>query len=80
MLAPEGVEALHGTCMPHHDRGRIRAEALHAQHNREDAPYQPLTRTDSTVTALSEMVSVGALKGDAYLADVRAITGKKLMD
>ena len=32
MLAPRGVEALHGMCMPNHSRGRIRAAALRARY------------------------------------------------
>jgi hypothetical protein len=49
MLAPEGVEALHGMCMPGHSRGRIRAAALHARYSQEDAPYRPLAHADRTV-------------------------------
>ena len=46
MLAPRGVEALHGICMPNHSRGRIRAVALHARGNQEDVPYRPYPHTD----------------------------------
>ena len=47
MLAPEGVEALHGMCMPGHSQGRIRAVALHARYNQDDAPYRPWSCTDN---------------------------------
>ena len=42
MLAHSRVEALHRTCMPDHCQGRIRAAALHAWHNQEVVPCQPL--------------------------------------
>jgi hypothetical protein len=37
-------------CMPNHGRGRIRAAALHARHNQEDAPYWLLPYPDYSLS------------------------------
>ena len=50
MLARNGVEALHGRCMPNHGRGRIRAVALHAWRNQPVIDHRPVLTGDSLVT------------------------------
>jgi len=77
MLARSGVEALHGRCMPNHGRGRIRAAALHAWHNQEDVPYQPLP-TLTTHGSLFDKWSVGVLKDEMLVAGEKEIGGQKL--
>ena len=57
MLAHNGVEALHGRCMPNHGRGRIRAVALHAWHNQDaDYPRQPFRQREGMRVLKDEML------------------------
>ena len=72
MLAHNGVEALHGRCMPNHGRGRIRAAALHAWHNQGDAAYQPLPHADYTRQPFR---SVGVLKGETLVVEENEMEG-----
>ena len=59
MLAHNGVEALHGRCMPNHGRGRIRAVALHAWHNQDaDCPRQPFRQMESMGVLKDKMLVV----------------------
>jgi len=64
--------------MPNHGRGRIRAEALHAWHNQEDAPYRPLTYADYPRQPYRQVESVGVLKDEMLVAEEKEIEGQQL--